>query len=62
MTSMTALAHPPESVRIRKCDHCGDQMQHLGDLPKTARYTPLSVFRCCRCNSLMRESWQAEGA
>ena len=30
-------------------------MQHLGDLPDTARFTAVRVFRCYRCNCVTQE-------
>ena len=33
-------------------------MQHLGDLPDTARFTAVRVYRCYRCNCVTQESGQ----
>ena len=33
-------------------------MQHLGDLPDTARFTAVRVYRCYRCNCVTQESEQ----
>jgi hypothetical protein len=58
---MSAVAHPPNEVAIQKCEVCGDPMQHLGDLPKTARFPAVSVFRCHRCNNVRPEPRQRAG-
>lgn len=45
-----------EVGELRVCETCGNEMQHLADLPDTARFDAARVFRCRRCNSVSRVS------
>ena len=56
MDHMTAVA-TPHTLTERKCEVCGDRMQHLGDLPATARFAAVSVYRCLSCNCVRRAGW-----
>jgi hypothetical protein len=37
-----------------ECRQCGKQMQHVADLPKTARFKAASIFRCDQCKCIAR--------
>ena len=37
-----------------ECRQCGKQMQHVADLPKTARFKAASIFRCDQCKCITR--------
>jgi hypothetical protein len=49
------IANPPREAPTRKCDVCGEQMQHLGDLPAIATKPVMRVFRCYHCNHVKSE-------
>ena len=55
---MIAVA-TPHQLTERKCEVCRDKMQHLGDLPMTARFAAVSIYRCLTCNCVRREAWEA---
>jgi len=57
---MIAVATPHQFTE-RKCEVCGDKMEHLSDLPMTARFAAVKIYRCLSCNCVRREAWEAGG-
>ena len=37
-----------------ECRQCGKPMQHVADLPETARFRAASIFRCDQCKCITR--------
>ena len=52
---MTMVVDPPREALTCSCEACGHQMTLLANLPPTARYQAVRVFRCDRCNTIRSE-------
>jgi hypothetical protein len=54
---MNDVADPPPDEPSCKCDICGEEMKHLGDLPNTKSFAAARIFRCYGCNQVASEQW-----
>jgi hypothetical protein len=52
---MNDVADKPRESPTCKCDVCGEEMKHLGDLPNTTSFAAVRIFRCYGCNKVASE-------
>jgi hypothetical protein len=53
--AMNKVADPSRELPTCKCDVCGEEMKHLGDLPNTTSFAAVRIFRCYGCNKVASE-------
>src|SRR5262245_20246666 len=53
-TSIAAIDREIIEACHCECRQCGKPMQHVADLPETARFKAASIFRCVQCKCITR--------